>query len=298
MPLSVPWGKLPKPRGKGPCSALAKGHGVAKSSSKQKGADHCEQSGDLEGACQEKTNSLTDQDLEHATLSAEEGRAFLEEEAIIDSEERIDPDVLVGALVQTALIDRMTPKASHTVYSVALILVQLKLDSIGDSILKNVELKLDALVDKAAEKAAVIAGSQLPQMSTLATVAREVQEKLTEVAASLAGMSGDTSKLTEMVTSYRDIVAHMGPSGSPHQLPSLTRPTPLAPRLQAREAVKVRQVLLDFNDTSDPAAEALLGGSVTVLKDRLNEVLHRSEDDGAQVSHKTRWSQSLRMVVS
>jgi len=274
--------------------AEAKGSRATKSSDKQKEVNHPEQSRDPEEARQGGHNPPVSQGLKHATLSAEEGRAFLEEEAIIDSVEQIDVDVLTGALVQIALMEGMTHKVSHAVRSVALMLAQLRVDAIGDSILKSMEMKLDVLVDKATENAVTITRSQLPQMDSLAAVAMEVQEKLTEVAASLAGMSGDTSKLTEMVTSYRDIVVCSGLSSSPHQLSSSTRPTPLAPMLQAREAVRARQVLLDFDDASGPAVEALLRGSITALKDRLDEALGRSEDNGIQVLHKTRAVTKLR----
>ena len=64
-------------------------------------------------------------------------------------------------------------------------------------------------------------------MATLAAV-MEVQEKLTEVAAMLAGMSGDTNKLMETVASYRDIAACIGSSNPPCQPFSSSRPASLA----------------------------------------------------------------------
>ena len=70
-------------------------------------------------------------------------------------------------------------------------------------------------------------------------------------------------------------------------------PTPMVPRLQAREAVRARQVLLDFDDLLGPEAGVLLGGSITVLKDRLDEVLQESDGE-AQVPHKTRTVLKLR----
>jgi len=163
--------------------AEAKGSRATKLSDKQKEVDYPEQSGDPEGACQGGHNPPASQGLEHATLSMEEGCTFLKEEAIIDPAEQINVDVLTGALVQIALMEGMTHKASHAVHSVALMLVQLRVDAIGDSILKSVETKLDILVDKATKKAATITRSQLPQMDSLAAVATEVQEKLTEVTA-------------------------------------------------------------------------------------------------------------------
>ena len=78
----------------------------------------------------------------------EEGRAFLEDKAIIDPAEQIDADVLAGALVQIALMDGMAPKASHVVCSVALMLAQLRFNTAASSMLKKMEAKLDTVVDK------------------------------------------------------------------------------------------------------------------------------------------------------
>ena len=65
-------------------AATEKGTGVAKLSGKQRDADNQEQSGDPEGAHQEEADPPADQGSEHTVLSAEDGRAFLEEEAILD----------------------------------------------------------------------------------------------------------------------------------------------------------------------------------------------------------------------
>ena len=73
----------------------------------------------------------------------EEGRAFLEDKAIIDPVEQIDADVLAGALVQIALMDGMAPKASHAVRSVVVMLAQLRFDTAAGSMLEKMEAKLD-----------------------------------------------------------------------------------------------------------------------------------------------------------
>ena len=145
-----------------------------------------------------------------------------------------------------------------------------------------------------AERAAAAIRPQSVELDTLAAAVTEVQEKLTEVIATLAGMSRDTNKLTETVASYRDIAAHAGSSNPPCQSFSPSHPVSLVPRLQAREAIKARQVLLDFEDTLGPEVGALLDGSITALKDRLDEALRQSDEDGAQVSHRTRVVSKLR----
>ena len=133
-------------------AATERGPSAAKPGSKQKDVDDQERSGDPEGACQEDDPSLIGQGLERTTLSAEEGRAYLEEEAFIEPGESADAEVLAGALVQIALMEGMTPKASHAVRSVALMLAQLRSVTVGDSALESMETKVATLVGKATEK--------------------------------------------------------------------------------------------------------------------------------------------------
>ena len=276
--------------------AQTKGARAAKSSSTQKDADCQEQNEGPAADCQEDDDSPAGQGLLQPILSTEVVQAFLEEEAIIDPEEQIDVDILAGALVQIALMDGMTPKASHAIRSIALMLAQWQSDAAGNSMLRKMEMRMATMVDEMADKALAAARPQLQQMELLATALMGVQEKLTEVTDTLMGMSRDASKLTEMVASYRDVVVHTGLSNSPCQpTPSLSsHPTLLAPRLQAREAVKARQVLLDIDDGPGHEAGALLGDSIMALKERLNKVLRGSTDDGAQTSHKTRAVLKLR----
>ena len=133
----------------------------------------------------------------------EDGQAFLEDEAIIDSAEWIDADVLAGALIQIALIDGMVPKVSYMVQSVAMLLVQLQLGTTNNTMLKRMEMKLDSMADEAAKRVSAAVGPQLSQMDTLSVAVMGMQEKLAEVVDTLTGMSGDASKLTEAVWHVR-----------------------------------------------------------------------------------------------
>ena len=144
------------------------------------------------------------------------------------------------------------------------------------------------------ERAAAAIRPQSVELDTLAAAVMEMQEKLTEVIATLAGMGGDTNKLMETVASYRDVAACAGSSNPPRQSFSPSHLASLAPRLRAREAIKARQVLLDFNDASGPEVGALLDGSITALKDQLDKALCQSDKDGTQVSHRTRAVSKLR----
>ena len=157
-------------------------------------------------------------------LSLVDGQVFLDEEGIIDSAEQIDVDILAGALVQIALMEGMTCKVSHAVRLVALMLAQLRLDAIGDSILKNVETKLDTLVGKVVE-----AMSKMGE--TVATLQEDVEK-------SNQSLKENVANITQTAGSYRDILARDSPTNA-NTRTAASRPSLLRPRVWAREGVKV-----------------------------------------------------------
>ena len=180
--------------------AELKGPGAAKLSSKQKEVGQREQSREPEGIRQGEDDPSTSQDLKHNTLSLEDGWAFLDKEAIIDLVEQIDMDVLAGALVQIALMEGMTCKVSHAICSVALMLVQLRLDAIGDSILKIMETKLDALVGKAAETMSKMG-------KTMATLQEDIKK-------SNQSLKENVANITQTAGSYRGILVRDLPTNA------------------------------------------------------------------------------------
>ena len=90
----------------------------------------------------------------HMIRSAEEGRTYLEEEALIDPGERIDMDAMAGTLVQVSLLEGIPAPVSLAVRAVALILAQMKTEFMSKTLLKMMELKIDLIVGKAADKLA------------------------------------------------------------------------------------------------------------------------------------------------
>jgi len=70
------------------------------------------------------------------------------------------------------------------------------------------------------------------------------------------GLTDNTAKLTETTASYRDTPESIGPHGSMGRATPIRTPS-MAPRLQAREGVRARQVLIDIDDCTEPEAEAL-----------------------------------------
>ena len=200
----------------------------------------------------------------------EEGWAFLEEEAIIELGEPVDVDTLSGALVQIALMEGMTPEASHAIRLVALMMAQLRSVTTGDAVFESMETKVATLVDKATENMEAM-------VSNLTEVLREAAQGLTD----------NTAKLTEMMASYKDVLVN----AAPHRPPGNVAPphaSALAPRLQAREGVRARQVLIDVDNCTGPEAEALSVSSITDLKRRLDKALGSCGDNGAPSPYKAR----------
>ena len=107
-----------------------------------------------EGDHHEDSESVTSQAPKCTILSVVEGRAFLEEEGFIDQEEGLDLDVMVGMLIQISLMTDMLARVSHAVRSAALILVQMKLESVGEAMLSAMETRLEGMVARATETAA------------------------------------------------------------------------------------------------------------------------------------------------
>ena len=80
----------------------------------------------------------------------EDGRCYLEEEALTDPGKCMDLDAMAGSLVQISLLEGIPALVHLTVRSVALILAQLKMESISETLLKMMGPKVDAMVGKAA----------------------------------------------------------------------------------------------------------------------------------------------------
>src|SRR6266481_6579206 len=81
-----------------------------------------------------------------------EGRALLEEEALIDPDEELGPVAMVNVLIQILLIEGMPEVAGCVVQSVALILAKMKIDTASKALVSMMELKFDNMLAKVAEK--------------------------------------------------------------------------------------------------------------------------------------------------
>ena len=69
----------------------------------------------------------------------EEGRAYLEEEALIDPGEHIDLDAMAGTLIQLSVMEGTPVPVGLAVCTVALILVHMKMESVSEALAKMTE---------------------------------------------------------------------------------------------------------------------------------------------------------------
>src|SRR6266481_9659227 len=71
--------------------------------------------------------------------NAVDAKAFLQEESIIEADEELDMDTMLGALIHISADLDIPPAARHTVHSVVLILNQLKMDAVGHTLIRMVK---------------------------------------------------------------------------------------------------------------------------------------------------------------
>ena len=153
-----------------------------------------------------------------------EGQAFLEEEGLIDQEGGLDLDAMVGTLTQISLMTDMLAKVSHMIRSVMLILVQMKLESVGEAMFSAMETRLEDMVAKATESAA---SSLRMLVNTMAA----------EIKAATANMATSAMQIAVSASSYWDALKSTPGPGNGGDTMDV--------RLRAREGVKARQLLIN-----------------------------------------------------
>ena len=204
-------------------------------------------------------------------LSTADGRAFLEEEALIDSDEGLDLDAMVSSLAQISLMNGMSATARSAMHSVALILEQLKSEHASGTLIKAMEERVDAMMAKTVEK-------------VTESLKGTIDSTVAKLWAASTNMATSATQIAAMTTSYRDTL-RSSTNASGGASPMGTR---LAPRLQAREGVRARQVLLDVGMVNGSGVDMVRGGSIASLKERLDKALCRCSDGDSPAPHKTR----------
>ena len=223
-----------------------------------------------------------------------EGRHYVEEEALLDLGEQLNLDTTVGTLVQVSLMEGIPALVSHTVCVVVLILTQMNMESreannkaaaVFTPFVDAAALKLKAQVKAMQEEVALMA-TKLHDSMTEAVTALQVQteaiaEKTLEgMCVAVQGISKSTVKLAETSTNYRNALLHQPSQAGPPSIPCFPH---LAPRLKAREGIKSRQVLVDFDSGQWQAPFS--DDSIVMLQGRFDGALQG--DEGAS-GHKTR----------
>ena len=158
--------------------------------------------------------------LQCTILSAADGKVFLEEEALIDSDEGLDLDAMVSSLIQISLMDGMSATARDAVCSVVPILVWLKLEPVSETLVRAMEKRVDVMMVKTVEK-------------VTESLKGTIDSTVAELWAASTNMATSATQITATTISYRDALRSSlnAPGGAS---PMGTR---LAPRLQAREGV-------------------------------------------------------------
>jgi len=238
------------------------GPGSSKDNSKQKKADRQNSRTASENAPLEEVDPDTARAPKCTILSVAEGQAFLEEEAFIDLDEGLDLDVMVGALIQILLTKGMPVAAGYAVRSVALILAQMKIDSVSEALVSAMETKIEGMLAKTAERT-------LRSMKELADVTTaELKAASTDVATS-------ATQIVVTTTSYRDALKSI-PNPNPSPGPTAGA-CALDICIRAREGIKARQILVD---AQIPGKELLPGVSNNGLAEAANSAV-RNMDGGA-----------------
>ena len=204
-------------------------------------------------------------------FSAVDGRAFLQREALISSNEGLDLDNMVSALTQILLMKGMSVAARDAVRSIALILAQLKSEPVSKTLVSAMEKRVDAMMAKTVERV----------MESLKVT---IDLTVTEIRAASTNMATSATQIAAMTTSYRDALKSMPKVSDGANAVDVQ----LAPRLQAREGIQARQVLLDVGAVDGPRVEMLRGGSIAALKERLDDTLCRCGSGDSPTQHKTR----------
>src|SRR6266481_9494804 len=151
-----------------------------------------------------------DDSLQIMVRDVDQGRHFLEDEQLIETDTELSINDLVEALISISMLCDMPSLTRNAVQSVALLLDQQKLAGTGKAIVNMIQHKVDDIVDTAAQgaidSAKVVVEGRIDSMlekaadslrATLEMTVAELQTALTAVATS-------TTQISATTTSYCD----------------------------------------------------------------------------------------------
>ena len=201
------------------------GTGIHKGKNKKKDAKQQHLLAASEEGLPDKDESAANGPPQHTIHSVAEGRAFLEEEALIGSDEGLDLDVMAGALIQISAMKGMPATARYAVRSITLILAQLKLESISEVVANMMEKSFEALLAKTVEK-------------VTDSLKDSIESLILEIRAASTNVATSATQIAAMTTLYRDALKNsLGLAGGANTMDVC---------VHAREGVKAQQLLIDM----------------------------------------------------
>ena len=233
--------------------------------------------------------------------STEEGMMYLESAQLTVSGVLFTVEVLAETLFQISMLPGIKNSwvSTNVVRAAAYVLAGLDTDEKAAAITEAVSDQLTTQMDEVKGKAVVAIQDAQEQMWE---VLGKVKEQSHGATASFSegldkaakGLSENAVRITETTTKYRDALAQ----GSPHNHRNTVAPAStslLAPRVQARDGMRARQVLINIGTESDAGLpEEFAMGSITALKQKLEDVLSGCGDMTETVSHRIKAVTRLR----
>src|SRR6266481_1660849 len=221
-----------------------------------------------------------DDSLQITVRDVDQGRCFLEDKQLIETDTELSVNDLVEALISISVLCDMPLLTRNAVRLVGLLLDQEKLAGTGEAIINMIQCKVDDIVDTAAQRAInsakVAVEGRIDSMlekatakaadslrATLETTAAELQMASTAVATS-------ATQISATMTSYCDTLK--GSSSGP-----AVRAATLDIRVRAHEGIKTCQVLVD---AGAPGQGPLPGASNANLVDAANKAARSMEGIG------------------
>ena len=217
----------------------------------------------------------------------EEAWVFLEEAHLIEQEDVLDLETLAGTLVQISLYLGLSQATRDAVHAVALLMAQVALDNMG-------ELAIDRITDRIVNKLTDTVKAMVPTKEQVEVMVREAarcglqeglgavlleaEAKLRAIAEETVlkmkqvtqGMSKMTTKFTESSMMYWDVLVRSPPWSNGVE----PRFSQLGPRLQAREGMRARQVLIDLDHAVE--VSSLRDNNVLEICNKANKALAAS----------------------
>ena len=241
---------------------------------------------------------------DHGVSCADKGRDFLESISLTESEDCYDLELLAAILMQISLLPGIKSNKWNTnaVKAVAYLLGELDATEGRRSIADAISAQLAGQMETLQETAAVVVHDACSKMQE---VAMKMAEQVTEAAANLKAdvdksapsVRDNATKLTETAGTYWDVLARGVPS-NPSTHTTAQHESMLTPRSQAREGVRLRQILININTgpefSTAPPSLGLLSSSVTTLKITLNSALDGCHANTESVRHQAKAATHLR----